>query len=282
MTRNAPCSADCAGELCAPAFAYLDPSTGSMILSAIVGLFATLALTIKTYWYKLKAFFRRDAQPRKSPGEDKDSAGGGEPTRTTEAPQRRLGHRQGSEDSDWRAVLPELALIPGLQATAARTAPHRAVFRERSGLASRPADCRAADRARSARRSVMSLPRRAIRVCTRIIRVSCRSSSATVSFAFSGFRPCEADLLLTQLLDLDNFDLKRSVHPVHYVYMFHSLISTHMADHANSYDHYDTILCAGPHQAREIRRREELEGLPAKQPRTARLPSSRAADGRAA
>lgn len=38
--------------------AYLDPSTGSMILSAIVGLFATLGLAIKTYWYKLKSLFR--------------------------------------------------------------------------------------------------------------------------------------------------------------------------------------------------------------------------------
>ena len=44
--------------LALPAFAYLDPSTGSMILSAIVGLFATLGLAVKTYWYKLKAFFR--------------------------------------------------------------------------------------------------------------------------------------------------------------------------------------------------------------------------------
>jgi hypothetical protein len=40
------------------AFAYLDPSTGSMILSAIVGLLATLGLAMKTYWYKLKSFFR--------------------------------------------------------------------------------------------------------------------------------------------------------------------------------------------------------------------------------
>ncbi len=43
-----------------PAFAYLDPSTGSMILSAVVGLFATAALAVKTYWYKLKKLFRRD------------------------------------------------------------------------------------------------------------------------------------------------------------------------------------------------------------------------------
>lgn len=43
----------------APAQAYLDPGTGSMIISAIVGLFATLGLAIKTYWYKLVGLFRR-------------------------------------------------------------------------------------------------------------------------------------------------------------------------------------------------------------------------------
>lgn len=75
----------------------------------------------------------------------------------------------------------------------------------------------------------------------------------------------DADVLVTQILDFGNLDLKRSVHPVHVVYMFHSLISTHMADYANSFDSYDTILCAGPHQMREIRRREELHKLPAKQ-----------------
>lgn len=75
----------------------------------------------------------------------------------------------------------------------------------------------------------------------------------------------DADVLVTQILDFGNLDLKRSVHPVHVVYMFHSLISTHMADYANSFDRYDTILCAGPHQLREIRRREELHKLPAKQ-----------------
>ncbi len=75
----------------------------------------------------------------------------------------------------------------------------------------------------------------------------------------------DADVVLTQLLDLDNLDLKRSVNPVHYVFMFHSLVSTHMADHADSYDHYDTILCAGPHHEREIRRREALADLPEKE-----------------
>lgn len=78
------------------------------------------------------------------------------------------------------------------------------------------------------------------------------------------FQFLEADVLLTQMLDLGNFDLKRSIHPVHYIYMFHSLTSTHMADHADSFDHYDTILCAGPHQLTEIRKREQMKSLPAK------------------
>jgi hypothetical protein len=79
------------------------------------------------------------------------------------------------------------------------------------------------------------------------------------------FQWLDADVLVTQLLDLDNLELKRSIHPVHYVYVFHSLVSTHMADRADSFDHYDTILCAGAHQMREIRRREELHHLAPKQ-----------------
>ena len=53
------------------AFAYLDPSTGSMVVSAIVGIFASIALAVKTYWYKIKGFFRKsrdqDSGTRESP-----------------------------------------------------------------------------------------------------------------------------------------------------------------------------------------------------------------------
>ena len=46
------------------AFAYLDPSTGSMILSAILGILATVGLALKTYWYKFKSLFRgKSSQP---------------------------------------------------------------------------------------------------------------------------------------------------------------------------------------------------------------------------
>jgi len=49
-------------------FAYLDPSTGSMVVSAIVGIFASIALAVKTYWYKIKKFFRRPTKPVNQPG----------------------------------------------------------------------------------------------------------------------------------------------------------------------------------------------------------------------
>lgn len=43
----------------ATAEAYLDPSTGSLIISAIVGLLATIGLALKTWWYRLRSLFRR-------------------------------------------------------------------------------------------------------------------------------------------------------------------------------------------------------------------------------
>ena len=51
------------------ASAYLDPTTGSMLISAIVGLFASLVLAIKTYWYRLKGFFTRKPDERQSDDE---------------------------------------------------------------------------------------------------------------------------------------------------------------------------------------------------------------------
>jgi hypothetical protein len=78
------------------------------------------------------------------------------------------------------------------------------------------------------------------------------------------FQTIKADVMVLTMLDLNNFHLKRSVHPVHYAYVFHSMGSTHMVDHANSYDHYDSLLCVGPHHVAEIRRREELHRLPPK------------------
>ncbi|MEX1072791.1 MAG: CDP-glycerol glycerophosphotransferase family protein [Chloroflexota bacterium] len=65
--------------------------------------------------------------------------------------------------------------------------------------------------------------------------------------------------------DLNQLWLKRSVHPVHYVYMFHSTNSTHLAYRKGAFDAYDTILCVGPYHVDEIRKTEAAYGLPAKE-----------------
>ena len=52
------------------AHAYLDPGTGSMIFQAVAAGVITAMFTIKTYWFRIKAFFsRKDASAEK--GEEK-------------------------------------------------------------------------------------------------------------------------------------------------------------------------------------------------------------------
>ena len=42
-----------------PVAGYLDPNLGAMILSAVIGVFATLSLAIKGFWYKITSPFRK-------------------------------------------------------------------------------------------------------------------------------------------------------------------------------------------------------------------------------
>ena len=49
--------------LVSPAQAYLDPGSGSGLLSIIIGFFVAIGLTIKTYWYKLKSLYRKRSRP---------------------------------------------------------------------------------------------------------------------------------------------------------------------------------------------------------------------------
>ncbi len=58
------------------AMAYLDPGTGSMLISAIVGLLASLALAIKTYWYKFVGMIRQLLGRGTRPGTTDDTTAG--------------------------------------------------------------------------------------------------------------------------------------------------------------------------------------------------------------
>ena len=41
-----------------PAEAYLDPGTGSMLISAIIGVAAAVGLALKLFWYRLVGLLR--------------------------------------------------------------------------------------------------------------------------------------------------------------------------------------------------------------------------------
>ena len=45
-------------SIASPAYAYLDPGTGSMLVSAVLGVAAAVALAVKMFWYRLVGFFR--------------------------------------------------------------------------------------------------------------------------------------------------------------------------------------------------------------------------------
>ena len=44
-------------HLTQPAYAYIDPGSGSVILSVIIGFFVAIGILFKTFWYKLKSVF---------------------------------------------------------------------------------------------------------------------------------------------------------------------------------------------------------------------------------
>lgn len=77
-------------------------------------------------------------------------------------------------------------------------------------------------------------------------------------------RTLDAKVCVMTMLDLDQYHVKRSINPVHYVYVFHCLYSTHMIYRERAFDAYDTVFCCGPHHVEEIRARERLFGLKAK------------------
>ncbi len=74
------------------------------------------------------------------------------------------------------------------------------------------------------------------------------------------FRDMSAGMLLTTTPDLGTYDVKRSLHAVHYVYLFHAFVSTHMVYRPGAFDQFDTVLCVGPHHAKEIRASEAYYG----------------------
>jgi YidC/Oxa1 family membrane protein insertase len=71
----------------------------------------------------------------------------------------------------------------------------------------------------------------------------------------------DAKVIIMTMPDLHQFHIRRSIFGANHVYLFHSLMSTHMGFRPGALEHFDTILCAGPHHKEEIRRTERLYKL---------------------
>lgn len=81
------------------------------------------------------------------------------------------------------------------------------------------------------------------------------------------FMRMDADVVVMTMSDLDNYHYKRSYvrKDIRYIYIPHYPLSTHMIFHTGAFDHYDEFLCVGEFQFPELRKREELSGMPVKQ-----------------
>lgn len=78
------------------------------------------------------------------------------------------------------------------------------------------------------------------------------------------FENIDCDLMVMTMPDLHQYQVKRSKHPVRYVYVQHSLVSLHMVYRSGAFDHYDTIFCAGPHHLIEMQALAEQRRFKAK------------------
>ena len=58
-----PVAALCALLICAaPAYAYLDPATGSMVIQAVIAGVAAVSVSVGIFWKRLKSFFDRNKE----------------------------------------------------------------------------------------------------------------------------------------------------------------------------------------------------------------------------
>ncbi|MBC8299131.1 MAG: CDP-glycerol glycerophosphotransferase family protein [Pelagibacterales bacterium] len=82
------------------------------------------------------------------------------------------------------------------------------------------------------------------------------------SVKYKFFWELKAKVVIMTMPDLENYWIKRSiVFPVHYIYVFHSMNSTHMQFQKEAFDRFNTIFCVGQYQIQEIRATEQLYNL---------------------
>ena len=76
----------------------------------------------------------------------------------------------------------------------------------------------------------------------------------------------DCKMFVTTVQDFHTYHLKRTMvrKDTEYIHIPHGPASLHLTAREAAYDHFDTFFCTGPHQADELRRREEMKNLPKK------------------
>lgn len=207
--------AACTGTGCVALFpgtahAYLDPGTSSMLLSAVIGIAATMFFMAKTFYYKAAALFYR-LTGAAAPPHAKDAL---------------VFYSEGRQY--WNTFKPVLEALDAL----GKKALYLTSGEDDPGLSHPFAH-----------------------VETRFI--------GTGNRAFAAMNMLEAGVCVTTTPGLDVLQIRRSPGVKHYAHLVHS--PTDMAIYRPySFDWFDSVLCAGPHQARSLRYLEELRNTPEK------------------
>ena len=101
----------------------------------------------------------------------------------------------------------------------------------------------------------------------------CNEINKNIKYFFIGdgiartkfFLELDSKILITDMPDLGRFHIKRSkIYDVHYIYLFHSMFSTHTYLRHEALDDYDTIFCVGQYQIKEIQKTEKIYDLRSK------------------
>jgi YidC/Oxa1 family membrane protein insertase len=76
----------------------------------------------------------------------------------------------------------------------------------------------------------------------------------------------DTDIMATTVPDLQSYHMKRSVvrDDIEYIFIPHALIGSHATARETAFDYFNTFFTVGPHRIADLRRREQMKGLPRK------------------
>lgn len=227
------------------AHAYLDPGTGSMLVSALVGIAATLFFMAKAFYYKGLGLFFRLLGAQAPPAASGDI----------------VFYCEGSQY--WSTFKP---VLEALDAMDSPDSPDSMDDQNAPDSPDNPDSpdarhgAKAPDAMKAGGRRVLYLSsdRNDPGLKQSFRHVECRYIGEG-SRAFAVLNMLEADICVLTTPGLDVLQIRRSPGVRHYAHLVHAM--TDMAIYKLfSFDYFDSVLVSGPHQERSLRSLERLRG----------------------